>query len=89
VLFIGLQTSLPAEPQQIEKVRRASKALACPLAARPSINKPLLVDLIRGEYMGKRENNLFVACQQGKMVRFFRVTQLITLLLKAEEERQR
>lgn len=74
-------------------------------AARPSINKPLLVDLIRGEYMDKRENILFVgpsgtgkthiaialgiaACQLGKKVRFFRVTELITLLLEAKEERQ-
>jgi len=74
-------------------------------AARPSINKPLLMDLIRGEYMDKRENILFVggsgtgkthiaiamgiaACQQGKKVRFFRVTELITLMLEAKEERQ-
>ena len=74
-------------------------------SARPSINKPLLMDLIRGEYMDKRENILFVggsgtgkshiaiamgiaACQQGKKVRFFRVTELITLMLEAKEERQ-
>lgn len=74
-------------------------------SARPSINKPLLLDLLRGEYMDKRENVLFVggsgtgkthiaialgiaACQQGKKVRFFRVTELITLLLEAKEERQ-
>ena len=74
-------------------------------AARPSINKPLLMDLVRGEYIDKRENILFVggsgtgkthiaialgiaACQQGKKVRFFRVTELITLLLEAKEERQ-
>ena len=74
-------------------------------AARPSINKPLLMDLIRGEYLDKRENILFIggsgtgkthiaimlgisACQQGKKVRFFRVTELITLLLEAKEERQ-
>ena len=63
------------------------------------------MDLIRGEYMDKRENILFVggsgtgkthiaiamgiaACQQGKKVRFFRVTELITLMLEAKEERQ-
>lgn len=74
-------------------------------AARPSINKPLLVDLLRGEYLDKRENILFIggsgtgkthiaialgiaACQQGKKVRFYRVTELITLLLEAKEERQ-
>lgn len=74
-------------------------------SARPSINKPLLMDLIRGEYLDKRENILFIggsgtgkthiaitlgicACQQGKKVRFFRVTELITLLLEAKEERQ-
>jgi DNA replication protein DnaC len=74
-------------------------------AARPSINKPLLIDLLRGEYLDKRENILFIggsgtgkthiaialgiaACQQGKKVRFYRVTELITLLLEAKEERQ-
>jgi RNA polymerase sigma factor (sigma-70 family) len=29
-------------------------------AARPSVNKPLLLDLARGDYLGKRENVLFV-----------------------------
>lgn len=74
-------------------------------AARPSVNKPLLIDLLRGEYLDKRENILFIggsgtgkthiaialgiaACQQGKKVRFYRVTELITLLLEAKEERQ-
>jgi DNA replication protein DnaC len=74
-------------------------------SARPSINKPLLLQLVQGEYLDKRENLLFVgpsgtgkshlatalgmaACAQGRKVRFFRVTELITLLLEAKEERQ-
>jgi DNA replication protein DnaC len=74
-------------------------------AARPSINKPLLLELIKGEYLDKRENILLVgpsgtgkshlatalgtaACAQGRKVRFFRVTELITLMLEAKEERQ-
>ena len=74
-------------------------------AARPSINKPLLLELIQGEYLDQRENILLVgpsgtgkshlatalgmtACAQGRKVRFFRVTELITLLLEAKEERQ-
>jgi len=73
--------------------------------ARPSINKPLLLELVKGEYLDKRENILLVgpsgtgkshlatslgmaACAQGRKVRFFRVTELITLLLEAKEERQ-
>jgi DNA replication protein DnaC len=73
--------------------------------ARPSVNKPLLVQLIQGDYLEQRENILVVgpsgtgkthlaislgiaACGQGKKVRFFRVTELITLLLEAKEERQ-
>jgi DNA replication protein DnaC len=73
--------------------------------ARPSVNKPLLLQLIQGDYLEQRENILLVgpsgtgkshlatslgiaACSQGKRVRFFRVTELITLLLEAKEERQ-
>jgi DNA replication protein DnaC len=72
---------------------------------RPSVNKPLVLQLVKGEYLDKRENILIVgpsgtgkthlatalgmaACGQGKKVRFFRVTELITLLLEAKEERQ-
>jgi DNA replication protein DnaC len=72
---------------------------------RPSVNKPLVLQLVQGEYLDKRENILIVgpsgtgkthlatalgmaACGQGKKVRFFRVTELITLLLEAAEERQ-
>ena len=74
-------------------------------SARPSINKPLLLQLVKGDYLDKRENILLVgpsgtgkshlatalgmaACAQGRKVRFFRVTELITLLLEAKEERQ-
>jgi len=74
-------------------------------AARPSINKPLLLQLVKGEYLDKRENILIVgpsgtgkshlatalgmaACAQGRKVRFFRVTELVTLLVEAKEERQ-
>jgi DNA replication protein DnaC len=74
-------------------------------SARPSINKPLLLRLVQGEYLDKRENILLVgpsgtgkshlatslgmaACAQGRKVRFFRVTELITMLLEAKEERQ-
>lgn len=73
--------------------------------AQPSINKPLVLELLRGDYLEKRENILLVgnsgtgkthvatslgiaACNQGKRVRFFRVTELITLLMEAREERQ-
>lgn len=74
-------------------------------AARPSVNRPLVLDLAKGEYLDRRENVLLVgpsgtgkthlatalgiaACGQGRKVRFFRVTELITLLQEAKEERQ-
>ena len=73
--------------------------------ARPSVNKPLVLDLVRGDYMTRRENILLVgpsgtgkthlatalrmaACAQGKRVRFWRVTELITTLREADQERQ-
>jgi DNA replication protein DnaC len=73
--------------------------------ARPSVNKPLVLELVKGEYLDRRENILLVgpsgtgkthvalglgiaACGQGKKVRFWRVTELITTLLEAKEERQ-
>jgi len=73
--------------------------------ARASINKPLVLELARGDYLERRENILLVgpsgtgkshlaialgiaACSQGKKVRCFRVTELITTLLEAREERQ-
>jgi DNA replication protein DnaC len=74
-------------------------------ATRPSINKPLVLELVRGDYLDKRENILLVgnsgtgkthlatalgiaACGQGKRIRFWRVTELITTMLEAKEERQ-
>lgn len=74
-------------------------------AARPSVNKPLVLLLSKGEYLDRQENILLVgpsgtgkshlatalgmtACAQGRKVRFFRVTELITQLLEAKEERQ-
>ena len=73
--------------------------------SRPSVNKPLVLELARGEYLGRRENLHLVgpsgtgkthlatalgiaACGLGKKVRFYRVTELITTLLEAKEERQ-
>lgn len=73
--------------------------------ARASVNKPLVLELTKGEYLEKRENLLLVgpsgtgkthlatalgiaACGQGKKVRFYRITELITALLEAREERQ-
>ena len=106
------------ELELIERERKAAerrlKAARFPAAklldefdflARPSVNKPQLLELVKGEYLDRRENILFVgpsgtgkthlatalgmaACTQGRRVRFFRVTELITLLLEAKEERQ-
>ena len=73
--------------------------------SRPSVNKPLVLELAKGEYLDRRENLLFVgpsstgkthlatalgiaACGLGKKVRFYRVTELITVLLEAKEECQ-
>jgi DNA replication protein DnaC len=83
----------------------AAKTLAeFDFAARPSVNKPLVLDLARGDYIGRRENVLLVgpsgtgkthlatglavaACAQGKRVRFWRVTELITTLREADQDR--
>ena len=73
-------------------------------AARPSVNKLLLCELARCEYIERRENVLFVgnpgtgkthlaialamaACAQGYRVRFFRLSELATLLIEARDER--
>ena len=73
-------------------------------AAQPSINKPLVPELMRCDYIDQRENVLLVgnpgtgkthlatalgveACARGKKVRFCRVTELVTQLLEAREER--
>lgn len=106
------------ELELIERERRAAdrrlKAAQFPshktletfdFTAQPSLNKLLVTELLRGEYLDKRENILLVgnsgagkthvatalgiaACGQGKRVRFYRVTELITQLLEAREERE-
>jgi DNA replication protein DnaC len=106
------------ELELIERERKAAerrlKAARFPAAktldgfdftARPSLNKPLVLDLVRGDYVTRRENILLVgpsgtgkthlalalaiaACGQGRRVRFWRVTELITTLREAEEDRQ-
>jgi DNA replication protein DnaC len=72
--------------------------------ARPSVNRPMMTELTRCEYIDKRENVLLVgnpgtgkthlatalgieACSRGRRVRFWRVTELITQLMEAREER--
>ena len=73
-------------------------------AARPSVNKALVAELARCEWIDKRENVLMIgnpgtgkshlatalaaqACQKGYRVRFFRVTELVTALIEARDER--
>jgi DNA replication protein DnaC len=73
--------------------------------AQPSINESQVRELLRGEYLDRKENILlignsgtgkshlataiaFAACGQGKRVRFFTATNLITQLLEKREERQ-
>ena len=73
-------------------------------AARPSVNKVLISELARCEFIDRRENVLLVgnpgtgkthlaiglaaaACARGYRVRFFRVTELVTLLIEARDER--
>jgi DNA replication protein DnaC len=106
------------ELELIERERRAAerrlKAARFPshktleefdFKSRPSVNKPLVLELAKGEYLDLRENLLLIgpsgtgkthlatalgiaACGLGKKVRFYRVTELITTLLEAKEERQ-
>jgi len=73
--------------------------------AQPSLNRMLVSELLRGEYINRRESVIFVgnpgtgkthlatvlgtaACAQGKRVRFWQVTELITKLMEAREDRQ-
>src|SRR5216684_4622466 len=72
--------------------------------ARASVNKVLIAELARCEFIDRRENVLFVgnpgtgkshlaialaaaACARGYRVRFHRVTELVTLLIEARDER--
>jgi DNA replication protein DnaC len=71
----------------------------------PSINMALVRELMRGEYIDKRENVLlignsgtgkthlacalaFAACAQGRRVRFYTITGLITELMESRDERR-
>jgi DNA replication protein DnaC len=73
--------------------------------AQPSINQQLVKELMRGEYIGKKENVLlmgnsgtgkthlacamaFAACAQGRKVRFYTATALVTELMECREERR-
>jgi DNA replication protein DnaC len=73
--------------------------------AQPSLNQELVRELMRGEYLDKKENVLlignsgtgkthlatalaFQACCQGRAVRFFSATGLVTELLERREEKQ-
>jgi DNA replication protein DnaC len=106
------------ELELIERERRAAqrrlKAARFPtvktleafdFASAPSLNKPLVLDLARCDFIDRRENLLLVggpgtgkthlatalgveACGRGKRVRFYRVTELVTQLMEAREERQ-
>jgi len=106
------------ELELIEREQKAAarrlKAAALPavklisefdFTAQPTINRLLVLDLMRSEYIDRRENVLLIgtsgtgkthiatslameACSQGKRVRFYRVTELVTQLLEAREERQ-
>lgn len=83
---------------------RAFTAAPVSFTAQPSVNKPLVLELMKGEYLDKRENLILVgasgtgethlatalgmaACLAGKKVRFFRVTELITTLIEARDEK--
>lgn len=72
-------------------------------AARPSVNMVLIAELMRCEYIDKKENILVgnpgtgksqlaiglaaEACAKGYRVRFFRTTELETSLIEARDER--
>ncbi len=106
------------ELELVERERRAAerrlKAAKFPayktldefdFAMQLSLNKPLVLELMKGEYLDQRENILLVgasgtgkthlatslgiaACSTGRKVRFFRVTELITTLMEARDDRQ-
>jgi DNA replication protein DnaC len=73
-------------------------------AAQPSLNKVLVAELMRCEFIDRREAVILIgnpgtgkthvatalageACRRAKRVRFWRVTELVTQLLEAREER--
>jgi len=74
-------------------------------AAQPSLNKPLVLELMRCQYIEDRETVILIgnsgtgkthlatalgveACGRGKRVRFWKVTELVTQLMEAREDRQ-
>jgi len=107
-----------AEVESADRERRAAerrvKAARFPVIktldsfdfeAPSSINQALVRELVRGEYLDRRENVLlignsgtgkthlatalaFAACQQGRGVRFFTATGLVTQLLERREDRE-
>jgi DNA replication protein DnaC len=106
-----------AELELLDRERRAAerrlKAARFPtlktledfdFAAQPTLNKVLVAELMRGEFVERRESVILIgnpgtgkthlaialaaeACRRGKKVRFWRVTELVTQLLEAREER--
>ena len=73
-------------------------------AAQPSLNRLLVAELLRCEFVERRESVIFLghpgtgkthlattlgiaACHRGMKVRFCRVTELVTQLMEAREER--
>lgn len=64
--------------------------------AQPSINGPLIRELMRGEYVGNSgigKTHLasalaFAACSQGRKVRFYTVMDLVTELMESQDERR-
>jgi DNA replication protein DnaC len=110
LLALAERETLEREQRAAERRIRAAKFPvtktldAFDFKAQPSINEELVRELLRGDYIDKRENILFVgnpgtgkthlacslgftACQQGRKVRFFTVTGLITQLLERREEK--
>ena len=107
------------ELELLDRERRASerrlKAARFPMlktlesfdfTAQPAINKVLFLELMRCEYLDRKESVILIgnpgtgkthlatalateACRRGKKVRFWRVTELVTQLLEAREERDR
>jgi DNA replication protein DnaC len=74
-------------------------------SAQPALNEALVRQLLRGEYLDKRENVLlignpgtgkthlvcalaFSACAQGRSVRFYTATDLVTQLVECREEKR-
>jgi len=74
-------------------------------AAQPSVNKILVSELMRCQWIDDRSNVLMIgnpgtgkthlatalameACAKGKKVQFWRVTELVTTLMEARDERQ-